>query len=42
VAEHQAETAHDAVNAILTPHELELMKAMVRRLDCGREKRHAP
>jgi len=33
---------HDAVNAILTPHELELMKAMVSRLDNGKEDRHAP
>jgi hypothetical protein len=33
---------HDAVNAILTPHELELMKAMVGRLDSGKEDRHAP
>jgi hypothetical protein len=33
---------HDAVNAILTPHQLELMKAMVGRLDNGREDRHAP
>ena len=33
---------HDAVNAILTPHLLELMKAMVRRLDNGNEDRHAP
>jgi hypothetical protein len=32
---------HDAVNAILTPHELELMKAMVGRLDSGKEDRHA-
>jgi hypothetical protein len=33
---------HDAVNAILTPPELELMKAMVGRLDSGKEDRHAP
>ena len=33
---------HDAVNAILTPHQLELMKAMVSRLDNGKEDRHAP
>jgi hypothetical protein len=33
---------HHAVNAILTPHELELMKAMVGRLDSGKEDRHAP
>jgi hypothetical protein len=33
---------HEAVNAILTPHELELMKAMVGRLDSGKEDRHAP
>jgi hypothetical protein len=30
---------HDAVNAILTPHQLELMKAMVGRLDNGNEHR---
>ena len=33
---------HDAVNAILTPHEPELMKAMVGRLDSGNEDRHVP
>ena len=33
---------HDAVNAILTPHQLELMKAMVGRLNSGKEDRHAP
>ena len=33
---------HDAVNAILTPHQLKLMKAMVGRLDNGKENRHAP
>ena len=33
---------HDAVNAILTPHQLELMKAMVGRLDSGKESRRAP
>jgi hypothetical protein len=33
---------HDAVNAILTPHQLELMKAMVGRLNSGNEDRHAP
>ncbi len=33
---------HDAVNAILTPHQLELMMAMVGRLDSGKEDRHAP
>ncbi len=32
---------HDAVNAILTPRQLELMKAMVGRLDGGRENRRA-
>jgi hypothetical protein len=32
---------HDSVNAILTPHQLELMKAMVARLDSGKEDRHA-
>jgi hypothetical protein len=33
---------HDAVNAILTPHQLELMKAMVGRLDNGKENRRGP
>ena len=33
---------HDSVNAILTPHQLELMKGMVGRLDSGMEARHAP
>lgn len=33
---------HDSVNAILTPHQLELMKAMVGRLDSGTEARHTP
>jgi len=33
---------HNSVNAILTPHQLELMKAMVGRLDSGRESRRAP
>jgi hypothetical protein len=33
---------HTAVNAILTPHQLELMKAMVGRLDSGQERRRAP
>jgi hypothetical protein len=33
---------HDAVNAILTPHQLELMKAMLGRLDNGKENRRAP
>jgi hypothetical protein len=33
---------HDAVNAILTPYQLELMKAMVSRLDNGKEDRRAP
>jgi hypothetical protein len=33
---------HVAVNAILTPHQLELMQAMVARLDSGNERRHAP
>jgi hypothetical protein len=32
---------HDLVNAILTLHQLELMKAMVARLDSGKEDRHA-
>jgi hypothetical protein len=33
---------HDSVNAILTPRQLELMKAMVGRLDSGTEVRRAP
>jgi periplasmic protein CpxP/Spy len=33
---------HNSVNAILTPHQLELMKAMVGRLDSGTERRRAP
>jgi hypothetical protein len=33
---------HNSVNAILTPHQLALMKAMVSRLDSGTEQRHAP
>jgi hypothetical protein len=33
---------HNEVNAILTPHQLELMKAMVDRLDNGKERRRAP
>jgi L-fucose isomerase-like protein len=33
---------HDSVNAILTPRQLDLMKAMVGRLDSGSEARHAP
>ena len=33
---------HNAVNAILTPHQLQLMKAMVGRLDNGTERRRAP
>jgi hypothetical protein len=33
---------HGAVDAILTPHQLELMKAMVGRLDGGTERRRAP
>ena len=33
---------HDAVNAILTPHQLELMKTMVGRLDNRTEARRAP
>jgi hypothetical protein len=33
---------HDAVNLILTPHQLQLMKAMVARLDSGKEDRHVP
>jgi predicted transglutaminase-like cysteine proteinase len=33
---------HDAVNAILTSHQLERMKAMVGRLDSGKEDRRAP
>jgi hypothetical protein len=30
---------HDSVNAILSPHQLELMKAMLGRLDSGQESR---
>ena len=37
-----SQETHDAVNAILTPHQLDLMKAMVSRLDSGQERRHAP
>jgi hypothetical protein len=33
---------HDSVNAILTPRQLTMMKAMVGRLDSGAEGRHAP
>jgi hypothetical protein len=33
---------HDSVNAILTPHQLELMKAMVGHMGSGTESRHAP
>jgi hypothetical protein len=33
---------HNAVNAILTPSQLQLMKAMMGRLDSGTEARHAP
>jgi hypothetical protein len=33
---------HDSVNAILSPSQLELMKAMVHRLDTGQENRRAP
>jgi hypothetical protein len=33
---------HDQVNAILTPRQLELMQAMVGRLDTGKEDRHLP
>lgn len=33
---------HDAVNAILTPHQLELMRTMVGRLDTGEERRRTP
>ena len=32
---------HDSVNAIVTPRQLALMKAMVGRLDSGTEARHA-
>jgi hypothetical protein len=28
---------HDSVNAILTPHQLELMKSMMGRLDNGKK-----
>ena len=33
---------HNSVNAILTPHQLALMNAMVGRLDSGTERRRAP
>jgi hypothetical protein len=33
---------HDSVNAILTPHQLALMKSMLGRLDSAREARRAP
>lgn len=33
---------HDAVDSLLTPHQLELRKAMVGRLDSGSERRRAP
>jgi hypothetical protein len=33
---------HSSVNAILTPRQLDLMKAMVGRLDSGTEARRAP
>jgi hypothetical protein len=33
---------HDSVNAILTPHQVELMKAMLGRLDSGTENRRTP
>jgi hypothetical protein len=33
---------HDAVDALLTPHQLALMQAMVDRLDQGSEDRRAP
>jgi hypothetical protein len=33
---------HDSTNAILTAHQLGLMKNMVGRLDSGTEARHAP
>jgi hypothetical protein len=33
---------HDSVNAILTPHQMELMKSMVGRLHSGTERRRAP
>ena len=32
---------HDSVNAILTPHQLALMKSMLGRLDSGQEARRA-
>jgi hypothetical protein len=35
-----SQTFHDSVNAILTPRQLQLMKAMVGRLDSGTEARH--
>jgi hypothetical protein len=33
---------HNSVNAILTPRQLDLMKAMAGRLDSGQERRRAP
>jgi hypothetical protein len=33
---------HDSVNAILTPHQIELMKSMVGRMGSGAEARHSP
>jgi len=33
---------HNSVNAILTPQQVDLMKAMVGRLDRGQERRRAP
>jgi hypothetical protein len=33
---------HDSVNAMLTPHQLELMKAMVGHMGGGGESRHTP
>jgi Spy/CpxP family protein refolding chaperone len=33
---------HTAVDAILTPHQRELVQAMVARLDSGQERRHTP
>jgi chromosome condensin MukBEF ATPase and DNA-binding subunit MukB len=33
---------HNSVNALLTPHQTELMKSMLHRLDTGTERRRAP
>jgi hypothetical protein len=33
---------HDRINALLTPDQIQLMQAMIQRLDNGQEHRHAP